>query len=387
MNQYNFPTIIISGQGALEEFTERLKAKDHKKPLIVTDETLKNCGVLDQLTTLLEKKGIPICVFSGTHPNPTEEDVEKCTEVYIKEKFDSIIALGGGSPMDAAKAVRIMSVHPKPMEQYDDAKGGDQKITEPMPSLYAIPTTAGTGSEVGRSAVIIMKKTGKKAIYFHPDLIPDIAVLAPELTAGLPPDITAATGMDAFVHNMEAFFAPGFHPMADGIALMGMELVLDWLPIAVKEGDNLDARERMLIASAMGSVAFQKGLGMIHSLAHPLSSRHDMHHGLANALLLPSCVSFLEKQELTKKLNQAQAARIARVLSMFEDRGMKHNTLSGACLYFIETLGIQPGLSGHGLKKDDLGALVEEAFEDPCHQTNMVPVNQEDLLSTYEEAL
>jgi 4-hydroxybutyrate dehydrogenase len=383
MNQYNFPTIILSGQGALEEFAERLKAKHHKKPLIVTDETLKNCGVLDQLTNVLESRGISACVFSETNPNPTEEDVEKCTDVYAKEQCDAIIALGGGSPMDAAKTVRIMSVHPKPLEQYDDAIGGDQRITEPMPPLYAIPTTAGTGSEVGRSAVIIMKKTGKKAIYFHPDLTPDIAVLAPELTIDLPPDITAATGMDAFVHSMEAFFAPGLHPMADGIALMGMELVLDWLPIAVKEGNNLDARERMLIASAMGAVAFQKGLGMIHSLAHPLSSRHNMHHGLANALLLPFGVAFLERKEL----NKDQAARIARVLSMFEDRGMKHQTLADACLQFVQNLGIQPGLSGYGLKKDDLGALVKEAFEDPCHPTNMIPVTQEDLLATYEAAL
>ena len=383
MNQYNFPTIILSGQGALMEFSERLKAKQHKKSLIVTDDTLKNCGVLDQLTRVLEEKGIQFSVFSETHPNPREEDVEKCTDSYAKEQCDSIIDLGGGSPMDAAKALRIMSVHPKPLEQYDDAIGGDQRVTEPMPPLYAIPTTAGTGSEVGRSAVITMKKTGKKAIFFHPDLTPDIAVLEPELTTGLPPDITAATGMDAFVHNMEAFFAPGLHPMADGIALSGMELVMDWLPVAVKEGSNLEARERMLIASAMGAVAFQKGLGMIHSLAHPLSSRHNMHHGLANALLLPFGVSFLEKQ----KLNPDQAKRMIRVSSMFEDRGITQQTLSDACLNFIQRLGIKPGLSECGIKKEDLAILSKDAFDDPCHQSNMIPVTEEDLLSTYEAAL
>jgi len=383
MNQYNFPTIILSGQGALLEFRKRLKAKQHKKSLIVTDEILKNCGVLDQLTAAMEGKGIPFYVFSETNPNPREEDVEKCTEVYAKEQCDSIIALGGGSPIDAAKTLRIMSVHPKPLEQYDDAIGGDRRITNPMPPLYAIPTTAGTGSEVGRSAVITMKKTGKKAIFFHPDLTPDIAVLEPELTTGLPPDITAATGMDAFVHSMEAFFSPGLHPMADGIALSGMELVMDWLPVAVKDGGNLEARERMLIASAMGAVAFQKGLGMIHSLAHPLSSRHNMHHGLANALLLPSGVSFLENQ----KLNPDQTKRMARVLSMFEDRGMAQRALSETCLHFIQSLGIKPGLSGCGIRKEDLGVLSKDAFLDPCHQKNMIPVTEEDLLSTYEAAL
>ncbi|MBW1892985.1 MAG: iron-containing alcohol dehydrogenase [Deltaproteobacteria bacterium] len=382
MNQYNYPTIILSGKGALEEFVTRLKSKSHKQALVVTDEILKSCGVLDQLTRLLKDRGISFSLFSETHPNPTEEDIEKCTAMFKENQCDSIIALGGGSPMDVAKTVRIMAVHSEPLEQYDDAKGGDQRITEPMPPLYAIPTTAGTGSEVGRSAVIIMRKTGKKAIYFHPDLIPDMAVLAPELTAGLPPDITAATGIDAFVHSLEAYFAPGLHPMADGIALMGMELALDWLPIAVKDGGNLDARERMLIAATMGAVAFQKGLGMIHSLAHPLSSRHAMHHGLANALLLSSGVSFLEKADL----NQDQSARISRVRSMFGERHMKNQTLADACQHFIQTLGIQSGLLSRGIQKKDLEGLSMEAFEDPCHQTNMMPVDQDDLFSVYEAA-
>ncbi len=383
MNQYNYPTTIISGQGALKEFCDRLKEKSHKHPLIVTDKTIRTCGVLDKLIVLLKEREIRFHVFDEIHPNPIEEDVEKGTAAYQENKCDSIIAIGGGSPIDAAKAIRIMAVHPKPMAQYDDAKGGDQKITSPMPPLYAVPTTAGTGSEVGRSAVIILKATGKKTIFFHPDLIPDIAVLEPELTAGLPKEVTAATGIDAFVHCLETYFAPVLHPMADGIAKEGMELILEWLPAAVAEGNNLAARERMLIAAAMGAVAFQKGLGMIHSLAHPLSSRFDIHHGLANALLLPAGVAFLERSDL--KRNQKE--KIAKVKHMlFQQRIQKENLWEG-CLAFLEDIGIQTGLSGLGIREEDLEALSTEAFEDPCHQTNMIPVSQKDLLSIYREAL
>ena len=383
MNQYNFPTLILSGQGALAESVNRLKAKNHQRVLIVTDETLKACGVLEKLTSLLDAQQVAFSVFAETHANPVEKDVEKGTAVFKDSQCDSILALGGGSPMDAAKAIKIMATHKPPLAQYDDAKGGDQRITEPMPPLYAIPTTAGTGSEVGRSAVIISAETGKKTIYFHPDLLPDMAVLEPELTVGLPSHITAATGVDAFVHCLEAYFAPGFHPMADGIALQGLELVLDWLPEAVKNGQNLDARERMLIAATMGAAAFQKGLGMIHSLAHPLSSRYNMHHGLANALLMPAAISFIENATL----DTDQRNRVKRVQALFADRRYPSGSLSEMSLQFIKNLGIAPGLSSHGVLENDLELLAKEAFEDPCHPTNMIPVGFADLLFVYKAAL
>jgi len=383
VNQYNFPTLILSGQGALAESVNRLKAKNHQRVLIVTDETLKACGVLEKLTSLLDAQQVAFSVFAETHANPVEKDVEKGTAVFKDSQCDSILALGGGSPMDAAKAIKIMATHKPPLAQYDDAKGGDQRITEPMPPLYAIPTTAGTGSEVGRSAVIISAETGKKTIYFHPDLLPDMAVLEPELTVGLPSHITAATGVDAFVHCLEAYFAPGFHPMADGIALQGLELVLDWLPEAVKNGQNLDARERMLIAATMGAAAFQKGLGMIHSLAHPLSSRYNMHHGLANALLMPAAISFIENATL----DTDQRNRVKRVQALFADRRYPSGSLSEMSLQFIKNLGIAPGLSSHGVLENDLELLAKEAFEDPCHPTNMIPVGFADLLFVYKAAL
>ncbi|NOY67892.1 MAG: iron-containing alcohol dehydrogenase [Deltaproteobacteria bacterium] len=383
MNQYNYPTIILSGIGALDEFINRLAGKSHRRVLIVTDETLAACGLVDQVTDRLAGKGILFSIFSGVHPNPVQGDVAAGAEVFKRESCDSIIAFGGGSPMDAAKAVKIMAVHKGPFAQYDDARGGDRLITKQMPPLYAIPTTAGTGSEVGRSAVIIVEQTGKKAIFFHPLLMPDMAVLEPELTMGLPPHITAATGIDAFVHNLEAYLAPGFHPMSDGIALQGMELIIEALPAAVADGADLQAREHMLIAASMGAIAFQKGLGMIHSLAHPLSSRHHMHHGLANALLLAGGIGFLEDCDL----NQDQMNRLAKVRSLFDAGKYPEKRLSDNLRLFVKGVGIKPGLSGQGIRQEDLDALSAEAFEDPCHPTNMVAVNQADLLSVYRAAL
>jgi alcohol dehydrogenase class IV len=261
--------------------------------------------------------------------------------------------------------------------------GGDSLIKKAIPPIYAIPTTAGTGSEVGRSGVVILRDTGRKHIFFHPDLMPRIAVLEPELTAGMPPWLTASTGMDAFIHSLEAYFVDMFHPMADGIALEGMELVLKWLPLAIKDGNDLEAREKMQIAAAMGAVAFQKGLGMIHSLAHPLSSRCGLHHGLANALLLPVAVEFLEKANL----NPEQQARIDRVQHLFTACDCGGSTLSESCGIFCEKTGIEFGLSTQGVKLEDLDPLADEAFADPCHNCNLVPVTREDLKSVYKAAM
>jgi len=251
-----------------------------------------------------------------------------------------------------------------------------------MPPLYAIPTTAGTGSEVGRSGVIIMKETGRKTIFFHPELLPSIAVLDPELTVGLPPHVTAATGIDALSHCLEAYFSPGFHPMADGIALQGIELIIQWLPAAFKDGLDIIARERMLIAASMGATAFQKGLGMIHSIAHPLSGMFGMHHGLANALVMPAAAGFLED----RCGDPDQKRRINEVRSLFPQSGCGAESLSGELRHFIEGLGVNMGLAGHGVGREDLERLADEAFLDPCHGGNMVPVTRDDLLKVIIDA-
>lgn len=383
MQKYNFPTTIYCGSGAAKAFAKSLARRNHRRTLIVTDATLEKIGLLGKLTDELDSLDIKYAVFADVHPNPTEEDVENGTAAFKDNDCDSLIALGGGSPIDAAKTIKIMVANPPPLAQYDGVNRGHTLMTEPMPPLYAIPTTAGTGSETGRSSVIVMRDSGRKALFFHEDLMPKIAVLEPEFTVGLPPHITAASGIDALTHNIEAYFAPGLHPMADGIALEGTGLVLDWLPVAFSDGANLDARERMLLAASMGSTAFQKGLGMIHSLAHPLSTRHDIHHGLANALLLPFGIRFLEDADL----NEEQDCKIARVRSIFAERGLDKGTLSESCKSFVADLGIELGLSAHGVTEQDLAGLGDEAFDDPCHEFNMIPVNRDDLLAVYRAAL
>lgn len=382
MKQFNFPTTIYFGEGSLCSLAERIKAENHQKILIVTDKTLVKLGLLTELTKELKNQNLDFEIFDETHPNPTDEDVIEGTGTYKQAGCDSLIALGGGSPIDVAKVIKIMASHPEPVEQYDDAKGGDRLIVNPMPPLYAVPTTAGTGSEVGRSAVIIMKKTGEKTIFFHPELMPDIAVLEPKLTTGLPASITAATGIDALIHNLEAFLAPGFHPMADGIALEGMKLVIKYLPVVCKNGSDLEARSKMLIAASMGATAFQKGLGMIHSLAHPLSSHFNLHHGQAIALLTPSALAFLEKKNLSKEHEE----RLWTILHLYEGDGTAKESLSETCYSFITSLGIKLGLANHSISESDLDALADKAFHDPCHATNIIPVNRNDLLQIYKAA-
>jgi 4-hydroxybutyrate dehydrogenase len=348
----------------------------------VTDATLVKAGLAAKVEAALKTTGVASVIFDGTHPNPVEEDVEKGLEAYKQGGCDGLIALGGGSPMDTAKVIRFMATHPGPLAQYDDAKGGDKLIRNPMPPLYAIPTTSGTGSEVGRSGVIILRATGKKTIFFHPKLMPDIAVLEPSLTAGLPPHITAATGIDAFTHCLEAYLVDAFHPMADGIAQEGIRLILKHLPAVYKDGSDLEARGAMQMAAAMGATAFQKGLGMIHSLAHPLSARYNTHHGLANALLLPDALAFLE----SRPLNGAAKAKLARVRDLFREAGMDKGSLAESSRAFFKDLGVPFGLRNHKVPEADLEPLSADAFEDTCHASNIIPVKREDMLAVYKAA-
>ncbi len=382
MQQYNYPTTILYGEGALAECAKRVARDGFKHPLLVTDKTLVKIGMVDQVRAVFGKEGVSCVPFDEVHPNPIEEDVELGAAVYKKEKCDAVIALGGGSPMDVAKVIMLAVTHDEPLAVYDDALGGDKKIMNPLPTLYAIPTTAGTGSEVGRAGVIILRATNNKTIFFHPTMLPKIAVLEPSLTTGLPPGITAATGIDAFTHCLEAYFASGFHPMADGIALEGMRLILKNLPIAVKDGKNLTARAQMLLAASMGATAFQKGLGMIHSIAHPLSSECGLHHGLANAIVLPVSVKFLEKSNL----NDEQRERLARVQALFQERDMAGTALSSSCHDFIASMGIKFGLRHYSVREDQLDLLADKAIKDGCHGTNMIPVKRSDFYAVMREA-
>ncbi len=383
MQQFNYPTIIYFGDGALDQLSSSITDRGHKHVLLVTDATLVELGLVARVTESLFASGAEVTVFDKVHPNPIEEDTELGAAAFNDNGCDAIVALGGGSPMDVAKVIKFMATHDGPLAQYEDRLRGDSLITNPMPPVYAIPTTAGTGSEVGRSSVVTMRATCKKTIFFSPTLMPDIAVLAPELTTGLPPHTTAATGLDAFTHALESWLAPGFHPMADGIAIESLKLCLDYLPVCVEEGTDLEARGKMLMAATMGATAFQKGLGMIHSLAHPLSAHFGLHHGLTNAILLPASIEFME----SKSLNNDQRTRLAVVQNLFEERGIAGEVLSSSCRSWFEKLGIRFGLSNHGIAEEKLEFLAEEAFDDPCHATNMIPVSRADLLATLRAAL
>lgn len=382
MQKFNYPTTIYYGPGSLKELASSIAQMGLKKILLVSDPVLQKLGMVGHVSDVCKAAGLNIVPFCEVHPNPIEDDVVKGIQIYKKENCQAFIALGGGSPMDAAKAIMILVDHPGPLAQYDDTKGGDRLITKSLPPLFAIPTTAGTGSEVGRSSVIILKATNDKTILFHPTMMPRIAALEPELTKDLPKVVTVATGLDAFTHCLEAYFAPGFHPMADGIALQGIELILDNLPVVYKNPGDLEARGKMLMAASMGATAFQKGLGMIHSMAHPLSSECGLHHGLANALSLPACVDFLEKSDLNK--NQRKQIEIVREL--FQQRGLVGKTLSEICREFFKSLGVQFGLSNHGVKKEDLPKLSHKAILDPCHANNMIKVTEKDFERTFAQA-
>jgi len=289
---FAFPTRIVFGPGALRELGGETGRLGMKRPLLVTDRGVVGCGLADRVSAEAKRAGLSVTLFDGVSPNPVEQNVFDGLEKYRAGKCDGIISLGGGSALDTGKAVRLRVTHGLPLEEYDDLVNGGEKIGSDLPPMVAMPTTAGTGSEVGRSAVIILKATDRKTVIFSPYLIPSVAITDPELTLGMPPGLTAGTGLDALTHNVEAYLSLGYHPMCDAIALHGTRLAVRNLAAAVRDGKNLVARTEMMMAAMMGAVAFQKGLGAVHSLAHPLSSIANLHHGTANGILLPPVLEF-----------------------------------------------------------------------------------------------
>jgi alcohol dehydrogenase class IV len=290
LTTFSFPTRTLFGIGALRELPANLAKLNIRRPLLVTDPGLANTDAFRSVATTLgaNSEGKTWFLYSGVHPNPVENDVRETAAAFQKNNCDGIVALGGGSALDVAKAARLLVKRP----QLDWTKFYDEPDWSGLALFVAIPTTAGTGSEVGRSSVITLDATKRKAVIFHPELLAKLVILDPELTRGLPPKLTAATGADALTHCIESYTCPVFHPMCDGIALEGIHLIVDALPRAYKDGNDLDARGKMLAAAAMGAVAFQKDLGVVHSMAHPLSTICGMHHGLANALCLVTGMKF-----------------------------------------------------------------------------------------------
>ena len=379
---FSFPTPTLFGPGALAELPQRLQRLGLHRPLVVTDPGLMDTSAFGALARVLgeTQRDQKWFVYSGVHPNPVENDVREAAAGFREHKCDGIIALGGGSPLDVGKAARLLVKRP----EFKLERFYDEPDWSGLAPFVAIPTTAGTGSEVGRSSVITLDATKRKAVLFHPELLAKLVVLDAELTVGLPPKLTAATGADALTHCIESYTCPVFHPMCDGIALEGIHLIVEALPRAFQNGKDLDARGKMLAAAAMGAVAFQKDLGVVHSLAHPLSTICHMHHGLANALCLVAGMKFCaaRKPGLYRRVGIACGLDLNRV-SASEADGATIGFMSD----FLSSLGLNTRLREHGVTEAHLEALVAQAFDDPCHKTNAVPVTREDLCDLYRQVL
>ena len=378
--EWSFPTRVLFGEGALARVGDPLSQAGVGRPLVVVDPGIVASGLCQRLQDTLAAGGLSACVFDGVDPNPIEKNVIDGVSAYRDGGCDGVIAMGGGSPMDAAKIIRLGVTHARPLADYDDAKNGSTHIGPAMPPMLAIPTTAGTGSEVGRSGVVMLEATKRKTVIFSPHLLPGCAVLDPELTWGLPARTTAATGIDALTHGIEAYLAVGDHPMADGIALETIERVARFLERAVQDGSDREARREMMVAAMMGAVAFQKGLGACHSLAHPLSSEAGLHHGLANALMLPAVLRFNASAAGPRLERVAAAMNLPPGSDAGERVARGVESLRSRC-------GLPATLTEVGVDAALVPRLAAAAFEDACHQGNPRPVSTDDLAALYRAAL
>lgn len=383
ITRFSFPTIIVFGPGAIQKLSECLQESEIKKPLLITDPGLRKTSVYEAVDKVLHDASIEFGVFAEVHPNPLEEDVEKAAEIFRNEQCDGVIGLGGGSALDTAKALTVRVTHQGELASFEAQTGGYKRIVNPLAPIIAIPTTAGTGSEVGRGAVITIPSLGRKALIFSPMLMPRRTIADPELTISLPPFLTAATGMDAFTHNLESLTAPVFHPICDSVAIGGLELVWKYLERAVKDGADIEARGHMMIASMMGAMAFQKDLGAAHSLAHPLSSEFNLHHGLANAVCLPAVMRFNQKAVPEAYARVAAMSGIdTHDLSVAEAAAQASEAVSA----LNQRIGLPNQLRDCEVPQSALAALAHKAFEDSCHLTNPRPCTEEDLYRLYQES-
>lgn len=372
---FSFPTDIRFGPGTRNEVGPSLDAQGASRPLLVIDKGLLNLPIFQELIETL-KAGRDAAVFSDFRSNPLIDDVTKGVEAYKAHKADSLVAVGGGVAMDVSKALALMIHHPGSLFDYEDGLPNGRPVDQEVPYLLAIPTTAGTGSEVGRSTVISTMEKVKKVI-FDPKLLPKKVFADPELTVGLPASITAATGMDALTHCVEAYLAKGFHPLCDAIALHGVTIIAKALPKAVKDGSDLEARGQMLAGAMMGAIAFQKGLGVCHSLAHALSQICETHHGLANGVLLPAAMRFNADTVPQRLADLARAA------------GLKEESAESFIRWIEELkaeIAIPKTLKDIGVSPEQLDPLADAAILDGCHPCNPKDCSRDQLRAIYQDA-
>ena len=377
---WNYPTTMMIGENRIQDLKDACQNLNIKKPLFVTDNVLVKNKIFLDTVKLLDNKKFELKTFSDVVGNPTGKNVNDGVEIFKKNDCDGVIAFGGGSGLDVGKAIAFMSAQNLPIWDFEDIGDNWKKAnSEKIAPIIAIPTTAGTGSETGRASVILNENTGIKKIIFHPKFLPSIVILDPILTINLPPEITASTGMDAFAHNLEAFCAPGYHPMADGIALEGMRLINKWLLKAVKDGNNIEARMNMLTAASMGSTAFQKGLGAIHSLSHPVNALNNIHHGLSNAIFMPYVLTF-NKDVIEKK--------IIKICQYLELKKNSFDCFLEWLLDFRKKLKIPHKLSEILDEKDfDINRLSKMALEDPSTNSNPKKLTEADMKIMYQNSM
>lgn len=377
MTRFSFPTDIQFGVGVRTQVGARLRAQNVARPLIVTDKGLAALPAVSELQTALQAEGLAAELFSGVWGNPVKSQVAAGVAAFRAHAADSIVGIGGGAALDVAKAIALMVNHPGDLFDYEDDLPGARPFDQPIPFWVALPTTAGTGSEVGRSAVISDDQSHVKKIIFSPRLLAKIVFADPELTVGLPPQVTAATGLDALTHNIEAFLAKAFHPICDGIALEGLRLGALNLRQAVKVPTDLDARAAMMMSSMMGAIAFQKGLGVVHSCAHALGTVCNMHHGLANGVMIDHALVHNVGVATEKFVRMAQTVGL-------------RNPGPEAFIGWLETLksevGIPATLTAAGVAPASLEALVDVAVADACHPNNPRPCTREDFHHILEAA-
>ena len=378
-SNWNYPTTIWVGENRCKDLNIACENLHIINPLFVTDKDLINLPMVKSIISNLKKKFHKLSLFSNFSGNPIGENVDEGVKVFNENKCDGIIAFGGGSGLDVGKAIAFMSGQSRPIWDFEDigdywTRADESKI---LP-IIAVPTTAGTGSETGRASAIINKQTGIKKIIFHPKMLPSIVILDPVLTVDLSPRLTAATGMDALAHNLEAFCASGFHPMADGIAIEGMKLIKESLLVAVKNGKDLKARIDLLAAASMGSTAFQKGLGAIHSLSHPVNAQFNIHHGLSNAIFMPYVLTFNKNVIENKIITICDYLNLKKNFQSFLDW----------ILDLRKKLNIPHKLSDVvDIKKIDLEQLSKMAFEDPSTGGNPKKITIDDMKILYEHSI
>ena len=375
---WSYPTAIRFGAGRIAEIGEACRAAGMSKPLLVTDRGLKDMEITRRTLDLMEAAGLGSALFADVDPNPNDGNVEEGLRVYREGGFDGVIAFGGGSGLDLAKTLAFMAGQTRPLWDFEDI-GDWWTRADPagIHPIVAVPTTAGTGSEVGRASVITNSATHEKKIIFHPKMLPSVVICDPELTVGMPKFITAGTGLDAFAHCVEAFSSPHYHPMSQGIALEGMRLVIDNLPRAYADGTDLEARANMMSAAAMGATAFQKGLGAIHALSHPIGAHHHTHHGTTNAVCMPAVLAF-NAPAIRDRFDRA--AGYLGIEGGFDGFSAFVDT-------FNDSFGIPKTLSGLGVTDPDIDRLVADALRDPSTGGNPVEMTEENTRALFDAIL